>query len=138
MIETITSGEINVGDLLYVADDEDIPADILLLGGGIRSEDATRKEKSNAGTQNVADNQTAEEQMNFNDQAKCFLQTSSLDGEKNLKKKVTPPGFKAITLDQLHLEDGRASLSYEPIDGTIVCDLPNNDLHQFNGSLKMK
>ena len=30
------------------------------------------------------------------------------------------------------------SFSYQPIDGTIVCDLPNNDLHQFNGSLKMK
>lgn len=45
-LEAITSGEVHVGDLLYVADDEDIPADILLLGGGIRSDDSAKKDES--------------------------------------------------------------------------------------------
>jgi magnesium-transporting ATPase (P-type) len=51
---------------------------------------------------------------------------------------VTPPGFKAISLEPFHLPDGAVSSSYKLLDGTIICDLPNNDLHQFNGSLKMR
>lgn len=58
-IETITSGEVNVGDLLFVADDEDIPADILLVGGGIRAEDSLRREQSNSDVQNLRDDQAA-------------------------------------------------------------------------------
>ena len=80
----------------------------------------------------------ATDKITFDDQAKCFLQTSSLDGEKNLKKKVTPPGFKAISIEPSQVEQGHVNLKNKSIDGTIICDLPNNDLHQFNGSLKMK
>lgn len=43
-VETITSGEVHVGDLLYVADDEDIPADILLLGGGLQGDGKSKEE----------------------------------------------------------------------------------------------
>ena len=60
-IETITSGEVNVGDLLFVADDEDIPADILLVGGGIRTEDPLRREQSNSVLQNLREDQAADD-----------------------------------------------------------------------------
>lgn len=40
-VEEITSGEVLVGDILYVGDDEDIPADVLLLGGGVEHEQPT-------------------------------------------------------------------------------------------------
>ena len=45
-IETITSGEVNVGDLLFVEDDEDIAADIILVGGGIQNDVAMQKDGS--------------------------------------------------------------------------------------------
>ena len=42
-------------------------------------------------------------------------------------------------MEHLDLTGERKSRNAFPeIEGSVVCDLPNNDLHQFNGSLKMK
>lgn len=125
-----------MGDILYVGDDEDIPADVLLLGGGVDQEQ--QKQVSSSTSPSAALN-AANSQMRMNDQAVCFLQTSSLDGEKNLKKKVTPQSFKGFSLDGLNLAGEPEPMAKFPqIEGSIICDLPNNDLHQFHGSLKMK
>jgi|TARA_B110000285_G_scaffold234958_1_gene313913 hypothetical protein len=48
-----------------------------------------------------------------------------LDGEKNLKKKVTPRDFKTKVLEG----------PYPNISGRCKCDLPNKDLYQFKGIL---
>lgn len=143
-VERITSGEVRVGDVIYVGDDEDIPADVLLLGGGIQRDSEQQEDQSEPASPSTPQDGTshlgpADHQININDQTACFLQTSSLDGEKNLKKKVTPPGFKGISLEHLNFA-GAPELrgKFPKIEGRIVCDLPNNDLHQFKGLLDMK
>lgn len=60
-----------------------------------------------------------------NTQAFCFIQTSSLDGEKNLKKKMTPKDLKTKVLEG----------PYPNLTGHCKCDLPNKDLYQFKGIL---
>lgn len=140
-VENITSGEVLVGDILYVGDDEDIPADVLLIGGGVEHESQNQGASSRAQRPplNAGGKLAADSQMSMNDQAVCFLQTSSLDGEKNLKKKVTPQGFRGISLDGLSLSgEPEPKSKFHQIEGSLICDLPNNDLHQFHGSLKMK
>lgn len=144
-VEEITSGEVLVGDVIFVGDGEDIPADVVLLGGGIEQENQapSARDAAKGGPEALeAQGQLAKEkeaQLILDDQAACFLQTSSLDGEKNLKKKVTPQGFKGISLEHLDLTGERKSTNAFPqLDGSILCDLPNNDLHQFNGSLTMR
>ena len=51
----------------------------------------------------------------------AFIQTSSLDGEKNLKK-------RSIPLDFIYSE----SKSFE---GLCTCDEPNAELYEFKGNL---
>ena len=58
----------------------------------------------------------------------AFVETISLDGEKNLKPKYALPQLKSFFN---RVED------YMRIRGSIVCDLPNADLNKFNGILKM-
>ena len=62
-IKEIYSSDVNVGDILYIPEDQMFCADLVLI------------ESSNDGT--------------------CFIQTSSLDGEKNLKKRMKPKDFFA-------------------------------------------
>ena len=95
-MEEITSGEVLVGDVIYVGDGEDIPADVVLLGGGIEQEGQTQSGRSGPQSPSTALDGGARLELgkaarvNIDDQTACFLQTSSLDGEKNLKKKMTP------------------------------------------------
>ena len=57
-----------------MADDEDVPADIVMLGGGIVSEDSTQKdEKISVKPLLQKEKQAADDTINFDDQAKCFL-----------------------------------------------------------------
>lgn len=60
----------------------------------------------------------------------CFIKTSSLDGEKNLKKRVQSRGIK----------EHFPANTYEPrkllaIQGELQCEPPNKDLHSFSGQL---
>ena len=59
-----------------------------------------------------------------NENGMCYIETASLDGEKNLKPKVAPkeamPFFNSTT------ETVR-------LTGTVRCDLPNPMLYQFDG-----
>jgi len=65
-----------VGDLLWIEDGQELPADVVLFtssdGGTAGSKESTAKDG----------------------QAQCFIQTSSLDGEKTLKKRVAPKGIQ--------------------------------------------
>ena len=61
----------------------------------------------------------------------CYIETSSLDGEKNLKPKMAP---KEI-FDELGPNLDRAVVRLE---GKVVCESPNPSLHEFNGTLCLK
>ena len=60
----------------------------------------------------------------------CFIQTSSLDGEKNLKTKRAPKN-----LDKL-IPSG---IDFHPSDilvtGQVVAEPPNGNLYSFNGKM---
>ena len=101
-----------VGDIIWVPDEIEIPADILILGGG-----------------NV---------QSLGGQVECFVHTSSLDGEKNLKKKAAPKGLR-VENDMFLLKKQLSAQELFPlIEGSILCDLPNKDLHQFHGVLSVR
>lgn len=60
---------------------------------------------------------------------KAFIQTSSLDGEKNLKKRYTPNGLEELTKpveEQSYL-----------LGGTVTSSPPNKSLDQFRGKLEI-
>ena len=63
-LEDIFSWEITVGDQIMIRQGQEIPADLVLLSSSLVNAD--------------------------NKSAFCNIQTSSLDGEKNLKKRETP------------------------------------------------
>ena len=57
----------------------------------------------------------------------CFIMTSSLDGEKNLKQKFVPKEIE----DKVK----REGFNWK---GSIHCNSPNADLNDFNGEIKME
>lgn len=63
-----------------------------------------------------------------NKNGSCFIMTSSLDGEKNLKPKFALKGTQEEIVDG---EDFN-------IEGTMHYGPPNHDLFSFDGELKMK
>jgi len=50
-----------------------------------------------------------------------------LDGEKNLKKRVTPKNFRGIDTERINRSKG-FNKNFPEIVGFIDCDEPNNDL----------
>ena len=60
----------------------------------------------------------------------AFIKTSSLDGEKNLKKRQQPKDFQNIIKNN----DKKTSiLNIMNLFGSIQCENPNKDLHSFKG-----
>jgi hypothetical protein len=66
--------------------------------------------------------------MDTSSEGACFIQTSSLDGEKNLKKRLKP---KDLNLPP------RKKGTHAFFKGTIECDEPNAELYDFSGNLKI-
>lgn len=60
----------------------------------------------------------------------CYIKTSSLDGEKNLKKRVIIKDFdKIISTNKLNLD------TYGKLQGKITVEKPNKDLGSFKGTM---
>eukprot|EP01135_Chromosphaera_perkinsii_P007148 Nk52_evm1s717 gene=Nk52_evmTU1s717 len=57
----------------------------------------------------------------------AFVETADLDGETNLKAKTCVDQTKLLS-DQK---------DYAALGGEVHCELPNNNLHKFNGQFKM-
>ena len=60
----------------------------------------------------------------------CFIATSSLDGEKNLKKRV-----QSKKLDQYFPKDDYDAKQLLTVKGEVQCEPPNKDLHSLNGQI---
>lgn len=60
----------------------------------------------------------------------CYIQTSSLDGEKNLKTKRAPKN-----LDKLVPSGGDFHPSDIMVAGHVDAEPPNGNLYSFNGNL---
>ena len=66
----------------------------------------------------------------------CFLETSNLDGEENLKVKSPLP--ETASLFSGHSPNTAMGALHYLDDGLVKTEQSNNLLHQFNGSLKLK
>lgn len=110
----IYSSDIEVGDIVFVPEDQMFSADVILI------------ESSNEGT--------------------CFIQTSSLDGEKNLKKRMKPKDFQINSQNaptQSNTLGGKNERPsnrgvYPTFKGRCECDEPNAELYEFSGNLKIE
>jgi phospholipid-transporting ATPase len=90
-----TSAEVLIGDYIMIMENENFPADVILL--------------SSSAEGGVA-----------------FIQTSSLDGEKNLKKRSPPKNYKFHSFKDVH-----RFLPY----GEVTCENPSADLYSYSGKL---
>ena len=64
-----------------------------------------------------------------NDHSVAYIETSSLDGEKNLKNRTSLKELAAVT------ENGEPS---QACQGSITCDQPNAFLHRFEGFIELQ
>lgn len=115
--DQITAQEIKVGDLIKIVDGQEFPADMIL----IQSSDNGELALDESAARNLTD-------QNREYQATCYIQTSSLDGEKALKKRLAPKGIYT------HIKLGR-NTPY--VGGYIMCDTPNSEIYEFRGNLNL-
>ena len=64
------------------------------------------------------------------EQGECFIATGSLDGEKNLKKRVQAKDMKNVFPNE---EINEKDIFFT--NGVIECEKPNKDLHSFSGQV---
>jgi len=62
----------------------------------------------------------------------CFINTSSLDGEKNLKKRLKPKDFILPSA-----EDQEESAAKPSFTAECECELPNSELYEFLGTMRV-
>ena len=99
-VEIGQSKDVKVGDMLYLLENEELPADVIILASSHQN-------------------------------ASCYIQTSSLDGEKNLKvrkapkdmQKLIPSGVNAFYPEELL------------VNGSVVVEPPSGNLYSFNGNM---
>ena len=101
----VRTDELRVGDVIKVMDDEVIPADCFILASG----------------------STLESQSN----GQCFIATSTLDGERNLKPKIA---IKQVQDDLVDLITGKGKDMI--IEVNCKTD-PIPDLYSFDADLKL-
>ncbi|MCQ2816673.1 MAG: phospholipid-translocating P-type ATPase [archaeon] len=75
----------------------------------------------------------------------CYIETGSLDGEKNLKTKTADKDLKSCFYINASKDDNEkrnldvtAIKNYEDITGFVECDMPNPELYTFDGKMKFK
>lgn len=70
--------------------------------------------------------------MTSSNEGDCFIKTSSLDGEKNLKKRE-----QLKDLDKYFKKNDVDCPGYLKVKGHLKIELPNKDLHSFKGMLNI-
>lgn len=98
-VEIGLAKDVGVGDTLLINENEDFPADMVIVASS----------QPDAG---------------------CYIQTSSLDGEKNLKIKKAPKN-----LEKLIPSGGEFHPQNIILSGQIDAEPPNGNLYSFNGNL---
>jgi phospholipid-translocating ATPase len=91
--------DIVVGDIVELQRDEPFPADLLLLASSAAENDGS-----------------------------CFVETASLDGETNLKRRVAVE----CTVDNCSTREGAAALK-----GTVSCEPPHSEIYTFKARVEL-
>ncbi|RLN92141.1 hypothetical protein BBJ28_00014910, partial [Nothophytophthora sp. Chile5] len=110
--ELIAWQDLQVGQLVCVENNEELPADVVILA-------------------------TSEEE------GRCFIETSNLDGETNLKRRVavTPTaqliGWRPLNEGPL-VQDSVCEAAARRLHGSVEHEQPNNQLYTFTGRLLLR
>jgi magnesium-transporting ATPase (P-type) len=57
----------------------------------------------------------------------CYVETKNLDGETNLKHKTAVKSLQASLINAPNID--------QVIKGTVVCEVPNDQIYKFDGAL---
>ena len=70
----------------------------------------------------------------------CYVETSSLDGEKHLKQKISSPELSGKFKKNIILDDKNdfPCINNFIIEGKGICDLPNPEINQLNGKMELE
>ena len=99
--------DVRVGDVILIRNYQACPSDIILLASSEQS-------------------------------GVSFVETSNLDGETNLKLKTVPKELDILGVSGIPVaKDAAFKLSQELTSCEFRCQLPNNQLYQFEGSMKL-
>jgi magnesium-transporting ATPase (P-type) len=66
---------------------------------------------------------------------KCYVETSGIDGETNLKQKKCPAGVQDIVTAALAPAGAAGARAAAERVAAIECETPNKDIHHFEGTL---
>ena len=66
----------------------------------------------------------------------CFVETTSLDGEKHLKQKTSPSQLNGKFIKN-NLNENIPCIDNYIIEGKGICDLPNPEINQLNGKMDL-
>ena len=94
----IAAQDLHVGDILYLTEDEEIPADCVVL-------------------------------YSSNPNGICYIQTTNIDGETNLKLRTAAVPTQSILSQYSNAEEVGKALS--SLNISIECPLPNSHIYQF-------
>lgn len=116
--QNVKSKDVRVGDLMIINRDEKVMADCVLLK--ISKEDDVKNEGG------------------------CFIETSDLDGESNIKRKEVHPLIREHLYKKRKLNfpnyNGSFAADQELLasfDGMVDCEPPNDSIHSFMGLMKL-
>jgi magnesium-transporting ATPase (P-type) len=104
--ENINSGQLSIGELIIVTENNPFPADMIVLDS------------------------------NLND-GQCFIETGTLDGEKNLKNKNAPKSTAGIFGNDNANPDHKTWKEDFMVDGECYGAMPNMELYKFDGFVTM-
>eukprot|EP00818_Percolomonas_sp_WS_P009150 CAMPEP_0117445648 /NCGR_PEP_ID=MMETSP0759-20121206/5911_1 /TAXON_ID=63605 /ORGANISM="Percolomonas cosmopolitus, Strain WS" /LENGTH=1276 /DNA_ID=CAMNT_0005237845 /DNA_START=155 /DNA_END=3985 /DNA_ORIENTATION=- len=104
-LKTVKWKNVRTGDLIQVFNDQYFPADIVCLGSYSKKKDRSGNPRRDI----------------------CYIETSQLDGETNLKIRRPFDGTKDLTLDQY--QNQHYKVEYEP---------PNHFIYKFTGKITVE
>ncbi|EGZ15792.1 hypothetical protein PHYSODRAFT_507244 [Phytophthora sojae] len=106
-------GDLRVGDIVKVMNDQTVPADLFLLSTeAVEHEDDTRRTQSNL----------------------AYIETKSLDGETNLKIRTAIPLVASLCRGFGGTNRSIDGGGHNELRGMMVCEQPNNRITSFEGT----
>uniref|UniRef100_H3HAP9 Phospholipid-transporting ATPase n=1 Tax=Phytophthora ramorum TaxID=164328 RepID=H3HAP9_PHYRM len=130
-------GELSVGDIVKVMNDQTVPADLFLLSAEAvqHEEDVDKQQQDHVTTDNprqvqaivVPQQETVEANL-------AYIETKSLDGETNLKIRTAIPLVAALCRDSGSNHRTIDGGGHNALRGIMVCEQPNNRITSFEGT----
>lgn len=127
-------GEIRVGDIVKVLNDETVPADLFMLSAE-ELEDATMDADATSALAAVSQTHAQKEEapsvvpLHRPSGNLAYIETKSLDGETNLKIRTAIPLVAALTAPSCG--------GLNRLRGVIECEPPNNRIAMFDGTFSL-